>query len=191
MANLSGETLMQTKSLFISAGHSYADPGATGNGHSEADIVTVFRDLVCDELDAKGVVYDRDGQKGHNLSLRKAIQMASSHDVAIEFHCNAFSDPSATGVETLSDAEDYPLGEALCEAIADTMAIANRGAKGEASGQHSRLGFISSGGGIIIELFFISNPGDMRSYYQHKTALAQAVARVLIDEVAPPHDDGE
>lgn len=182
------EAIMQTKSLFISAGHSDTDPGAVGNGHTEADIVTKFRDMVADELEGR-VKFDTDGRRGQNLPLSKAIDMAARHDVAVEFHCNAFSSPAATGVETLSAGHDYPLGEALCEAISDTMGIANRGAKGEASGQHSRLGFISRGGGIIVELFFISNPNDVAAYFRHKQALAQAVARVLIDEVAPPRDD--
>lgn len=183
------EAMKQTKSLFVSAGHSHTDPGAVGNGHTEADIVLAFRDLVCDELEAKGVAYDRDGQRGQNLPLRQAIDAASRHDVAVELHCNAFSNPAATGVETLSHPDDMPLGAALCEAISDTLGIANRGAKAEGSGQHSRLGFVSRGGGIIVELFFISNPDDVAAYYRRKTALAQAVARVLIDEVAPPRND--
>ena len=176
--------VLQTKSLFISAGHSHTDPGATGNGYSEADIVLEFRDLVAEELRGK-VVFAKDGERGQNLPLRTAAALAAKHDVAVEFHCNAFSRPAATGVETLSAREHYPLGEALCEAVADTLGIANRGAKGESSGQHSRLAFVRSGG-LILELFFISNPDDVAAYQRHKTALAQAVARVLIDEVAPP-----
>jgi N-acetylmuramoyl-L-alanine amidase len=50
---------------FISAGHSASDPGAVGNGHTEADIVLGFRDAVADELEGK-VVFDRDGQRGRN-----------------------------------------------------------------------------------------------------------------------------
>ena len=182
------EAVMQTQTLFVSAGHSDSDPGALGNGHSEADIVTRFRDMVCDELEGR-VKFERDGMRGQNLPLKKAIEMASHHDVALELHLNAFSDPRATGVETLGG--DRELGEALCEAVSDTLGIANRGAKGEASGQHSRLGFVSRGGGIILELFFITNKDDMAAYYRHKQALAQAIARVLIDEVAPPRNDGE
>jgi len=83
----SSEALMQTKSLYLSAGHSASDPGAVGSGHTEADIVLAFRDAVADELESKAV-FDRDGQKGQNLPLRKAVQQASSHDVAVEFHCN-------------------------------------------------------------------------------------------------------
>jgi len=185
---MKGEILTQTKSLFISAGHSHADPGAVGNGHAEADIVLEFRDLVADELRGK-VVFAKDGERGQNLPLRDAVRMASEHDVAVEFHCNAFTNPAATGVETLSAREDYPLGEAICEAVSETLGIANRGAKGEASGQHSRLAFIRDGGGIIVELFFITNPNDLAAYFRHKHQLAQVLARVLIDEVAPPREE--
>ena len=180
--------ILQTKSLFISAGHSHTDPGAVGKGHTEADIVLSFRDAVADELQGK-VVFAKDGERGQNLPLRDAVRMASEHDVAVEFHCNAFSNPDATGVETLSAREDYPLGEAICEAVSETLSIANRGAKGEGSGQHSRLAFIRDAGGIIVELFFISNPSDVAAYFRHKRQLAQVLARVLIDEVAPPRDD--
>lgn len=182
------DALLQTKSLFISAGHSRSDPGAVGNGHTEADIVLAFRDAVAEELRGK-VELTTDGQRGQNLPLRDAVKAASGYDVAIEFHCNASESAKSTGVETLSDPEDFPLGQALCEAISDTMGIPNRGAKPEGSGQHSRLAFVSDGGGIIVELFFISNPDDMRAYYRHKMALAQTVARVLMDEVAPPRSE--
>jgi len=177
--------VLQTKSLFISAGHSETDPGAIGSGYTEADIALEFRDMLADELRGK-VVFAKDGDRGTNLPLGEAWRMAKTRDVAVEIHCNAFTNPAATGVETLSAREHYSLGEALCKAVTDTLGIANRGAKGESSGQHSRLAFISRGNGIILELFFITNPDDVAAYQRHKTALAQAVARVLIEEVAPP-----
>jgi len=158
--------ILQTKTLYLSAGHSASDPGAVGNGHTEADTVLAFRDAVADELEGK-VVFDRDGQKGQNLPLRKAAQQASSRDVAVEFHCNA----ATTGVDTLSHPEDFPLGQA----ISDTLGIPSRGAKPEGSGKHSRLAFVSSGGGIIVELFFISNPNDVAAYYRHKLAVARTL----------------
>lgn len=181
------DVIKQRKSLFLSAGHSDNDPGAAANGHTEADIVLAFRDDVCAELEG-AVNFDRDGEAGQNLPLREAVKEAQNHDVAVEFHCNAAS-PSATGVETLSRPHNFPLGEAICEAISDTMGIANRGAKPEGSGQHSYLAFVSTGGGVIVELFFLTNKRDLEAFHRNRTALVQAVARVLVDEVAPPRDD--
>ena len=173
----------QTRTLFVSAGHSYRDSGAIGNGKTEADVVLDLRDRVIYELNRRGVVCAHDGVKGENLSLSDAIKMASRYDVAVEFHCNAFSNPSATGVETLSDDDGMTLGQRLCDAVAEAIGIANRGAKPEGSGQHSRLGFVSKAGGIILELFFITNPNDVRAYYNNLHAVVSAICDVLQSEV--------
>lgn len=173
--------ILQTKSLFISAGHSASDPGAVANGTSEAEVVTEFRDRLAHYLSDK-LVFGTDGDVGENLPLRQAVALASRHDVAVEFHCNAAS-PAATGVETLSKRGQFPFAGRICTAISDTLGIRNRGSKPENSGQHSRLAFVSDGGGLILELFFISSPDDLRAYYHNRQALVQAVAAVLIDEV--------
>ncbi len=174
---------MQSKSLFISAGHSDVDPGAVGNGHTEADIVLEFRDLLADALQARGVEFDRDGDQRQNLPLSKAWQLAAKHDIALEFHCNAFHKPTATGVETLGWPGHAEFGQRICNAVSQTLGIANRGAKGEASGQHSRLAFVSRGGGVIVELFFISNPDDLAAYQRWKMQLAEVLADLLASEV--------
>lgn len=171
------------KSIFISAGHSHTDPGALGSGAREADIVLEFRDLLANALEYRGIPFTRDGRKGENLPLSQAVKMAAEADIAIEFHCNAFSNPSASGVETLSGPEHLELGARICEVVSKTLGIRNRGAKGEASGQHSRLAFISRGRGIIVELFFISNPDDMVKYQRRKMTLAEELAD-LLEEVA-------
>jgi N-acetylmuramoyl-L-alanine amidase len=173
----------QRKTLFISAGHSDAQPGAVGHGYTEAMIVLEFRDLVADALRNKGVTFDKDGFRRQNLPLSDAIREAKAHDVAIEFHCNAAASTTATGVETLSDPKHYPLCTKLNETVSRVLGIRNRGEKPENSGQHSRLGFISTGGGIIHELFFISNADDLRRYKQNKHELAQEIADVLAREV--------
>lgn len=173
---------LQEKSLFISAGHSDTAPGAVGHGHTEADIVLEFRDQIADYL-RRRVIVDADGAPGQNLPLRDAIGAARTHDLAVEFHCNAAASSSATGVETLSHGHHYPLGNALCRAIADTLGIPSRGAKGEASGQHSRLAFISQGGGLIVELFFLSNKHDLARYIANRGRLVAAVGDVLVDAI--------
>lgn len=176
---------LQIRSLFISAGHSDADPGAHGNGLAEADIVLAFRDrlagYLCDKIDIT-----TDGGPGENLPLRTAATNARIHDIAVEFHCNAFSSPAATGVETLSGTANAALGGRICAAVSECLGIANRGAKSEGSGQHSRLAFVSTGGGIIAELFFITNPDDVQRYMSHLDECVKAVGQVLIDAVCEP-----
>lgn len=168
--------------VLISAGHSNTDPGAVGTYQgkqiTEAEVVTDFRNLVAYYLREKGIEYETDGTGSNNLPLREAIKLAHGKDLAIEFHCNAFSKPTATGVETLGSDSTRKVGQAICNAIAEVLGIANRGAKGEASGQHSRLGFVQAGG-LIVELFFISNPSDVEKYMAKKWLVAKAVAEVI------------
>lgn len=181
--SLGDKVLAQTKTCLVSAGHSYKDPGASGNGLTEADVVLELRDLLHDRLESMGAKVSRDGKEGQNLPLSQAITMAKQVDVAVELHCNSFHRPSATGVETLQNPSDRPFGRKICNALADAMGISNRGPKGEASGQHIRLGFISKGGGLIVELFFLSNPDDLKAYRDNKDAVVEALASCIVKEI--------
>ena len=72
----------------------------------------------------------------------------------------------------------------LSHPINEVTGIPLRGAQGwkpENSGQHSRLGYVR-GGGIILELFFISNDDELKIWQDKKWLIAKAVSQVLIDE---------
>lgn len=167
--------------IFLSAGHGGADPGATAFGRTEAAIVLEFRDLVAHYLEEFKVPYSRDGRRGENKPLRDAVKMFHKTDLAVEFHLNAAATPSASGVETLSAPKDYAFCKTLCEVIAKRLKIKNRGAKPENSGQHSRLAFVQAGG-IICEIFFITNKQELDTYDSVKWLLAKEVALALIEE---------
>ena len=172
------------KSIFVSAGHSDTDPGAAGNGYTEANIVMELRNIVSFYLSRANVPHTVDSDSTtKNLPLAAAIKLARKHAVAVEFHCNASSNPAATGVETLGGPADMACGAAICKAIAKVLGIKNRGPKPEASGQHSRLGFVQAGG-LIVELFFITNPGDVAVYQAKKWLVGKAIADVLIAEAS-------
>lgn len=167
------------RSIFVSAGHSNTDPGACAFGKTEAQIVTEFRNMVGFYLSRAGVQHELDGDGPLNMPLNAAVKMAKKHQVAVEFHCNAAETPAAGGVEALSKPGGAKLGAALCAAIAEAMGIRNRGAKGEGAGQHTRLAFCNVANGVIVELFFITNPGELAEYEAKKWVVARAVADVL------------
>ena len=170
----------QRNTVMLSAGHSNTVPGIVANGYVEADIVQLFRDDVSVRLKHLGVRHVLDGELGENLSLRDAVPLAAAVDIAIEFHTNG-GGPGATGVETLSRAHNKPLGAELCRVTADLLGIPNRGAKPENAGYHERLAFVSGGGGIIFELFFLSNANDLYQFKLQYNALVDAVAGVIAD----------
>lgn len=163
--------------MYISAGHSNTDPGAVAFGRREADIAVEFRNITSFYLMRDSVPHELDGFGTQNLPLNKAVQQARHHARAVEFHCNA-GPASATGVEVLCAPKDDKISADICQAIASTLGIRNRGVKPENSGQHTRLAFIRAGG-IIVELFFLTNPNDLYAYDHRKWLAAREVARVL------------
>ena len=166
------------RSIFVSAGHSNTDPGAVAFGRREADIAVEFRNMVAFYLQRDGVPHELDGTGTQNLPLRDAVVRAKRHPIGVEFHCNAAAAATATGVETLSAPKDMALGAEICVAIASALGLRNRGAKPENAGQHHRLAFVQAGG-IIVELFFITNAADLAAYDARKWVAARDVAAVL------------
>lgn len=166
------------KSIFLSAGHSTVDPGAVGNGLEEADVAVEVRNIVAFYLSQMFIPYEVDGKGTANIPLREAVVKARKHPIGVEFHCNASDKRTACGVETLSAPDDLKLGADLCAAIAPVLGTKNRGAKGEGAGHHTKLAFVQAGG-LILELFFITNPQDVNAYKAKKWLLGKAIAEVL------------
>lgn len=174
--------VMQNASLLIAAGHSDADPGAVANGFTEAEIVQPFREAVAFCLRQRGVKFETDGASQENQPLALAVKLAERHDVAAEFHCNAAASPQASGCEVLAMPDNMELAWKVSGAIAKTLGITNRGAKPDDAGAHSRLAFCRAGG-LVVELFFLTNPQDLERFLDHRMAVAEEVAKVLLDEV--------
>lgn len=171
----------------ITAGHGGRDCGAVAaDGTTEADIATEIRRIIGYYLDKAGVKYRTDGVGNVNLPLRDAIKLIRGSDLAIEIHTNSFYKPTAQGVEALAQNKDKVICQKLCQAVSDVMGIPTRGSeggfKGESSGQHHRLGYVRNGG-IILELFFISNPTELAIYQAKKWLIAKAIAKVIVEHV--------
>lgn len=166
------------KTIYLSAGHSNSDPGAVAFGRREADIAVAMRNMVAFYLMREGFNPGLDGAGTENLPLSTAAKQARAYDIAVEFHCNAAANPAATGVECLSAPKDAVLAGQLCEAVAGALKIRNRGAKPENAGQHHRLAFVQAGG-LILELFFITNRDDLAAWDARCWLAARDVAGVL------------
>lgn len=173
--------------ILLSAGHSNTDPGAVNkDGRREADIAVDMRNMVAHYLtrDSKHKIAT-DGVGKANLPLANAVKLIGKGkgDLSIEFHTNAFSSASAKGVEALAQAKDKAISKAMCKVIADRLGTVVRGNDGgwkaENSGQHSRLAFVRHGG-IIVELFFITNPTELKAWDERKWLVARDVANEIM-----------
>lgn len=169
------------KSITLTAGHSNTDPGAVNKQRTEADIAVDMRNMVRYYLIREGWTVKTDGEGKINFPLIQAIKLAIQSPLAIEFHCNA-GPSTAKGCEVLAQLKHKELAQTIAQAIAKEMSIPLRGDKGykpENSGQHSRLGFISKGNGLIVELFFISNNDELATWDRVKWRVAKEVADAI------------
>lgn len=177
---------MTHKIVTITAGHSNTDPGAVNGARREADIAADARNIIVHYLKAAGIPVRTDGEGFGNLPLNKAIQLINGSALAIEVHCNAAANKTAGGVEALAKVKDKKICQAICGAIAGVMKNKVRGGDGgwkaENSGQHSRLGYVSAGG-IVLELFFISNDEELRIWDAKKWLICKAIAEQIIKHI--------
>lgn len=170
--------------ITITAGHNTRDPGAVNGLFKEADIAQDMRNMVAHYLRAADITIRTDGEGKGNATLSQAVKLIQGSKVAVEFHCNAAANKTAKGVEALAATKDKVISQKLCAAVASVMGNPLRGDQGwkpENSGQHSRLAYVSNGG-IILELFFISNDDELAVWQAKKWLVAKAVAGVLIEE---------
>lgn len=170
----------------VTAGHGDKDPGAVAmDGRTtEAALMTELRDIVAGKLRSAGHEVKTDGAKWENWPLVRALKLIPQSDAAIELHTNASTNPAARGVEVISLPAQKELARELARRIAHTLEIPVRGAGGwidQSQSARGRLAFVNAGG-LIVEVFFISNPSDLARYQDRKWLVASAIAETL----APP-----
>lgn len=170
----------------ITAGHGGGDTGAVNGQITEAEIATDMRNMIKLYLERKNITVRTDGKGSENQSLRSALTLIKGSKLAIEIHTNSFALPTAQGVEALAQPKDKAIAQKLCNAVHEVAGFAIRGNEGgykaENSGHHTRLAYVSNGG-IILELFFISNPRELKIYQEKKWLIARELAEVIADHV--------
>lgn len=171
----------------VTAGHNWADPGAVAaTGEREEALMTELRDIVASKLRAADHAVRTDGGWRHNLPLANAIALIPGADAAVELHTNAAENPAATGVEVVSLPEQAPLARAVARRIARVLGLRLRGAGGwidQRQTARGRLGFVRAGG-LVVEVFFLSNPADLASYQRLKWMVATAIAEAMMEGTA-------
>lgn len=171
------------KTVTITAGHSATDPGAVSDNYKEASFCANIRNQVVHYLKNKHYITPKtDGTGSTNAKLSEAIKLAKASQIAVEFHLNSSANKTAQGIEVLASEKDKVFAQAIAQAIHEVTGSPLRGDKGwksESAGQHSRLGYISTGGGVIVELEFISNAERMQTLNDKQWLVSRAIADVI------------
>ena len=148
--------------IVLDPGHGGKDPGAVGHGLQEADINLRLAKCLAVELRSKkhAVIMTRSTDEYLSLAQRSKISNDNNPDLFISLHCNAATNPSAHGIETLCyslSSKGYIFALAVQKALVEGTGLANRGVKARPDLyvlKHTKAP------AILIELGFISNPKD-------------------------------
>jgi len=186
LARLKSQPKLQQQPLgfvTVTAGHSNVDPGAVNGKYKEAELVTNFRNAVNFYLNQAGIKTRTDGIGSKNEPLSSAVKLIKGSSVAVEFHLNAAGSSQANGIETIALPADKLLAQKLSNAVGAALGSRVRGQNGwidQSDSARGKLAFVS-GGGLILELGFISNQDELARFNARYWLAARAVANVLIE----------
>ena len=175
--------------VFLNPGHApngNPDPGAVNDntGLRECDVALAVGDLVAHYLKAAGVGVTKVFQCD---SLEKICNQAnaSGADLFISIHCNAADAEEANGTETWACAgssNGSTLAGCIQSQIVNALGTTDRGVKIATPGVNGLYVLTNTDmPAVLVELAFISNPGDEEILANKQDDLARAVARGITD----------
>ena len=176
--------------IVIDAGHGGVDPGAVGkNNVLEKDITLAIAKRLQAHLQQSGMktvmVRDEDQDLGTSQGLLKRkredlaqrIQMAleSQAEAYVSIHANSFPNDKLIGAQTFYNAKN-PEGKMLAQAIQEQLNLMTNAKRVIKANQDIYVLKKASQAPVIVEVGFLSNPGEERLLttpeYQEKLAMA-------------------
>lgn len=164
------------RNIVLDPGHGGKDPGSIGlGGIYEKDVISSTTNAVAQELRNAGanVIITRTGDYFISLNERIRISEAYNTHAFISLHYNAFPILSVNGISTYyANESSKPLAQYVQASLASTVSLHDRGVMQA----NYRVIHHNSSPAILMELGFITNPGDIAvvqtSDYQNKVAQA-------------------
>lgn len=174
--------------VFINPGHApggHPDPGAVNSetGLRECDVALAVGKSAASYLNAAGV----ETEMLHSDSLAEICEAAngSGADIFVSIHCNAAEVEEANGTETWACVGSYRggmLADWIQSQLVDALDTTDRGVKIATPGINGLYVLTNTSmPAVLVELAFISNPGDEEILANAQDALARAIARGVTD----------
>ena len=169
------------RKVFIDPDHGGTDPGASGNGLYEKEVVLSISKKVRNILISKGFEVELSRSKDQYVSLsdRAAQANAWDADLFVSIHCNSATSSSANGTECYTyptaNTSTKSLSKNMASALASKLGLTNRGHK-EANFAVLRLSNMPA---ILIETAFINNANDASKLKTRENDFASAIANQI------------
>jgi N-acetylmuramoyl-L-alanine amidase len=187
------EVLQMAIKIYIDQGHNPVNPnaGAEGNGLREQDIVyRIGQELATllrrdDRFDVRLSRPSPTTQVGSSLSdsLRTRVSDANSWgaNYFISLHTNASDISAASGIEAYAysrPSQAFALGEQIVQSLSNVTGLPNRGMKVRTNLYVLRRTAMPA---VLVELGFITNPGDAALMSQQPQLFAQGIYQGLLE----------
>ena len=169
------------RKVFIDPGHGGTDPGASGNGLYEKEVVLSISKKVRNILISKGFEVELSRSKDQYVSLsdRAAQANAWDADLFVSIHCNSATSSSANGTECYT----YPTANTSTKSLSKNMASALASKLGLTNREHKEANFavlrLSNMPAILIETAFINNANDASKLKTRENDFASAIANQI------------
>lgn len=176
-------------SVGLDAGHGGIDPGAIGaNGLVEKDVTLSVARMTAEELHAAGeealLIRNSDSRLGRSqrsdLQARVHVAHKAAVDVYVSIHCNGYRLRSVHGPRTY-----YQSGSAAGRQLAAHIQTALRTLVGYGQQEPTAADYLvtraSKMPAVIVELGYITNPGDERLL--RDPAFRRKMARAIADGI--------
>ncbi len=181
-------SVISGKTITVDPGHGFTDPGASGNGLVEKEVVlSVGKKLrgYLEKAGAKVVMTRTDDSTYPSLSERIDIAEESHSDSFISIHANKFHNDAAHGTETYYNssspkaAESKKLATYIQNRLYKAIDTSNRGVK-DGNYHVIRENSLTS---VLVELGFLSNPSDARKLASdvYRERAAEAIYLGILD----------
>ena len=180
------------KVIVIDPGHGGRDPGAVGpGGTEEKEVNLAIAHLVKSRLERDFTVFmTRQNDETVTLNTRSAFSNAKRADLFISIHCNAATNPAATGMEIFTS-RGQTRADSLATCIMAQMAdefpvLPVRGdwADGDVDKEAGLYVLMhTEAPAVLVEMAFITNPDEEKllASTEGKRKFAAAIARGVTD----------
>lgn len=174
--------------VFLNPGHApngNPDPGAVNGetGLRECDVALAVGESAESYLNAAGV--ETELLQADSLYDICEAANSSDADIFVSIHCNAAEAEEANGTETWACAGSYRgsvLASCIQSQLVDALDITDRGVKIATPGVNGLYVLTNTDmPAVLVELAFITNPGDEEILANAQDAMARAVARGVTD----------
>lgn len=175
--------------ILLISGHGANDPGASGNGHKEADLTRELVNLIAPKLREYATVDVYNQSRNAYADCTNGTFNIGTYDYVLEVHFNAFNG-KAYGTEIYVTSRET--ATTVEEKIMDKMGkfFTVRGVKVT---DFLVINTVKSKGisSALIETCFIDNATDMKVYEGSKKQIAEAIVNGIAEGFGLKKDSGE